>query len=64
MWPNYTKIRPFKNSAFQLAIEEKKEVSNYADAELDRLINEVFNRLSEDKQIQALDYLAFLASQD
>lgn len=26
VWPYYTKIRPFKNSAFQLAIEEKKEV--------------------------------------
>lgn len=40
------------------------DVSNYTDAELDRQIIEVFNRLSEEKQKQALDYLAFLASQD
>lgn len=26
VWPYYTKIRPFKNSAFQLAVEEEKEV--------------------------------------
>lgn len=39
-------------------------ISNYTDDELDRRIIEVFNRLSEDKQKQALDYLTFLASQD
>lgn len=26
VWPYYTKIRPFKNSAFQLAVEDEKEV--------------------------------------
>lgn len=35
-----------------------------SDDELDRQIIEVFNRLSEEKQKQALDYLTFLASQE
>lgn len=57
-------LADYFNISISDLIEEKKEVSNYADAELDRQINEVFNRLSEDKQKQALDYLTFLASQD
>ncbi len=40
------------------------EVSKYSDEELDNEIIKVFNRLSEEKQKQALDYLTFLASQD
>lgn len=40
------------------------DISSYSDAELDRQIIEVFNRLSEEKQKQALDYLTYLASQD
>ncbi len=40
------------------------KISSYSDDELDQKIIEVFNRLSEEKQKQALDYLAFLASQD
>lgn len=42
----------------------ENEIPNYADEELDRQIIQVFNRLSEEKQKQALDYLTFLASQD
>lgn len=40
------------------------DISNYSDDELDRQIIEVFNRLSEEKQKQALDYLNYLATQD
>lgn len=48
--------------AYLMGWEDK--VSSYSDDELDQKIIEVFNRLSEEKQKQALDYLAFLASQD
>lgn len=40
------------------------ENTHYSESELDNQIIKVFNRLSEDKQKQALDYLAFLASQE
>lgn len=40
------------------------EIASYSDDELDRQIIETFNRLSEDKKNQALDYLKFLSSQD
>ncbi len=40
------------------------KISNLSDEELDEQIFKVFNRLSSDKQKQALDYLTFLASQD
>lgn len=40
------------------------DIDKYSDNELDNAIIEVFNRLSEEKQKQALDYLNFLASQD
>ncbi len=40
------------------------EIEKYSDAKLDKAILEVFNRLSEEKQKQALDYMNFLASQD
>lgn len=40
------------------------DISTYSDDELDNQIIEVFNRLSEEKQKQALDYLSFLASQE
>lgn len=40
------------------------EIEKYSDEELDNAIIQVFNRLSEEKQKQALDYLTFLASQD
>lgn len=36
----------------------------YSEKELDEEIVKVFNRLSDEKQKQALDYLAFLASQE
>jgi len=48
--------------AYLMGWEDK--ISSYSDDELDQKIIEVFNRLSEEKQKQALDYLAFLASQD
>jgi len=48
--------------AYLMGLEDK--ISSYSDDELDQKIIEVFNRLSEEKQKQALDYLAFLASQD
>ena len=48
--------------AYLMGWEDK--ISLYSDDELDQKIIEVFNRLSEEKQKQALDYLAFLASQD
>lgn len=38
--------------------------TNLSENELDNQIIMVFNRLSEEKQRQALDYLAFLASQE
>lgn len=41
-----------------------ENISSLSDEELDRQIIEVFNRLSDDKQKQALDYLTFLASQE
>ncbi len=40
------------------------DIEKYSDEELDNAILEVFNRLSEEKQKQALDYMNFLASQD
>lgn len=40
------------------------QIASYSDDELDRKIIEVFNRLSEEKKKQALDYFAFLASQN
>lgn len=40
------------------------DIEKYSDDELDKAILEVFNRLSEEKQKQALDYMNFLASQD
>ncbi len=42
----------------------EEEVTKLSDDELDDQIIKVFNRLSEEKQKQALDYLTFLASQD
>lgn len=48
--------------AYLMGWEDK--ISSYSDDELDQKIIEVFNRLSEEKQKQALDYLAFLASQE
>ena len=42
----------------------EEEVTKPTDDELDNQIIKVFNRLSEEKQKQALDYLTFLASQD
>lgn len=48
--------------AYLMGWEDK--ISSYSDDELDQKIVEVFNRLSEEKQKQALDYLAFLASQE
>lgn len=41
-----------------------ENISAPSDEELDRQIIEVFNRLSDEKQKQALDYLTFLASQE
>lgn len=41
-----------------------EEIKNYSDDELDEQIINVFNRLSEEKKQQALDYLTFLASQE
>ncbi len=40
------------------------DIASLSDDELDSRIIEVFNRLSEEKQKQALDYMNFLASQD
>lgn len=40
------------------------DISSYSDDELDQQIIAVFNRLSEEKKKQALDYFEFLASQD
>ena len=40
------------------------DISKLSDEELDNEIIKVFNRLSSEKQKQALDYLTFLASQD
>lgn len=40
------------------------DIEKYSDDELDNAIIEIFNRLSEEKQKQALDYMNFLASQD
>ena len=48
--------------AYLMGWEEK--VTTLSDKELDEEILKVFNRLSEEKQKQALDYIAFLASQD
>ncbi len=48
--------------AYLMGWEER--VSTLSDEELDEEILKVFNRLSEEKQKQALDYIAFLASQD
>lgn len=39
-------------------------VETLSESELDNQIIKVFDRLSEEKQKQALDYLAFLASQE
>lgn len=39
-------------------------ISTLSDDELDRQIIETFNRLSEEKKKQALDYMNYLASQD
>lgn len=43
---------------------EESDIKQLSDTELDHQIREVFKRLSEEKQKQALDYLAFLASQE
>ena len=40
------------------------DIASLSDDELDSRIIEVFDRLSEEKQKQALDYMNFLASQD
>lgn len=40
------------------------DIEKYTDDEIDNAIFEIFNRLSDEKQKQALDYLSFLASQD
>jgi len=47
--------------AYLMGWEDK--ITKLNNDELDKQIIEVFNRLSEEKQKQALDYLAFLASQ-
>lgn len=41
-----------------------EEIEKCSDDELDNQIIKVFNRLSEEKKRQALDYLTFLATQD
>lgn len=43
---------------------DESDIEQLSDAELDNQIIEVFNRLSEQKQKQVLDYIAFLASQN
>lgn len=43
---------------------DERDIEKLSDDELDNQIIKVFNRLSEEKQKQALDYLAFLASQE
>lgn len=56
--------KTLKISPGLIAGYEESDIEQLSDDELDRQILEVFNRLSEGKQKQALDYLAFLASQD
>lgn len=43
---------------------DESDIEQLSDSELDNQIIEVFNRLSEEKQKQVLDYIAFLASQN
>lgn len=64
---SYSKVIAFANAlnvspSYLMGWDEN--ISSLSDEELDRQILEVFNRLSDDKQKQALDYLTFLASQE
>ncbi|MDE6752737.1 MAG: helix-turn-helix domain-containing protein [Eubacterium sp.] len=53
-----------KISPSLIAGYDENDIAQLSDDELDQQIIAVFNRLPEEKQKQALDYLAFLASQD
>lgn len=58
------KLSSYFNTSLDFWVIDDDEISKLSDDELDNQIIKVFNRLSEEKQKQALDYLAFLASQE
>ncbi len=58
------KLSSYFNTSLDYWVIDDDEISKLSDDELDKEIVKIFNRLSEEKQKQALDYLAFLASQE
>ena len=62
--PKITLIADKLNTTPAYLMGWEDDISTYSDDELDQQFIAVFNRLSEEKKKQALDYFEFLASQD